>query len=214
MNHKYMTDEHKKKISESCKKNGVGKWMIGKKPSLENIEKRRNSMKGYNPSQETREKLRMAMLGKKLSHETIEKLKKSHTGIKYINRKSPKPFSIEHRIKIGKYSTGELNHNWKGGITPLRKQIRENFRYRQWRSDVFQRDNYTCILCNQKGGILNADHIKPFSLIITENGIKSIEDAIICEELWNINNGRTLCVKCHRATETYGNRNKKQNLGN
>ena len=142
MNHKYMTDEHKKKISESCKKNGVGKWMIGKKPSLENIEKRRNSMKGYNPSQETREKLRMAMLGKKLSHETIEKLKKSHTGIKYINRKSPKPFSIEHRIKIGKYSTGELNHNWKGGITPLRKQtthLQVKFRRRYLHTHLLKR---------------------------------------------------------------------------
>lgn len=32
-----------------------------------------------------------------------------------------------------------------------------------------------------------------------ENNIKTLEDAENCEELWNINNGRTLCRNCHRG---------------
>jgi hypothetical protein len=29
--------------------------------------------------------------------------------------------------------------------------------------------------------------------------------AVNCEELWNINNGLTLCIKCHKKTDTYCN---------
>jgi len=34
--------------------------------------------------------------------------------------------------------------------------------------------------------------------------INSLEEALNCEELWNVNNGRTLCRKCHNKTKTYG----------
>ena len=39
------------------------------------------------------------------------------------------------------------------------------------------------------GGKLNADHIKPFSLFP--------------ELRFDLNNGRTLCVECHKKTDTY-----------
>jgi len=34
--------------------------------------------------------------------------------------------------------------------------------------------------------------------------ILSKEEALSCDELWNINNGRTLCIGCHKKTDTYG----------
>ena len=34
--------------------------------------------------------------------------------------------------------------------------------------------------------------------------IKSVDDARKCDELWDTNNGRTLCRDCHRKTDTYG----------
>ena len=101
------------------------------------------------------------------------------------------------------------NHwNWKGGITSINEQIRKSFNYRQWRSDVFMRDNYTCQICGKRGnGRIEADHhIKQFSLILKGYNIKTLEDAENCEELWNINNGRTLCKDCHRKTKSYGNK--------
>jgi len=94
---------------------------------------------------------------------------------------------------------GERSHLWKGGITPLNKQIRSSFKNRQWRSDVFTRDDFTCQNCNQQGGKLNAHHIKPFAQIISENHIKTFIQAMECEELWNINNGITLCKDCHKT---------------
>jgi hypothetical protein len=115
----------------------------------------------------------------------------------------------EHRHKIIDAHSGDKSHFWKGGITELSKLIRQCYKYRQWRSDVFTRDDYTCQWCGVRGSVeIHPDHIKTFSSILKENNIKSLGEAILCEELWNINNGRTLCIKCHKKTDTYGGKNK------
>ena len=103
--------------------------------------------------------------------------------------------------------TGKNNPNWKNGITKLTETIRKHFKYRQWRSDIFTRDNFTCQECSIKGGYLEAHHLKKFSVILEENKIKKLEQALNCEELWNINNGITLCLKCHNKTK--GRKDKK-----
>lgn len=41
--------------------------------------------------------------------------------------------------------------------------------------------------------------------IIRENNIMTLTDAVKCEELWNINNGITLCKECHKKTDSYLN---------
>lgn len=110
-------------------------------------------------------------------------------------KKMPKEF----REKI----SGENHYNWKGGTSSINLRIRKSYEYREWRSDVFSRDDFTCQECFSYGGKLEAHHIKPFSTIINENKISSIEDAIECSELWNINNGLTLCKECHKLTDTY-----------
>lgn len=101
-------------------------------------------------------------------------------------------------------NSGEKSPNWKGGITPIILQIRHCFEYRQWRSDILTRDNYVCQFCGQRGGELVVDHFpKAFSQIFHDNNIKSLQEALVCEEFWNINNGRTLCNECHKKTDTY-----------
>ena|SRR3990167_5812111 len=115
--------------------------------------------------------------------------------------------SIETRKKMSDKKKGEKNNFWKGGISPLVKRIRMCFLSRQWRSDVFTRDDFTCQICNIRGRQLEADHYpKRFANLFRESGIKTIEEALKYEEFWNINNGRTLCVQCHKKTETYGNK--------
>jgi 5-methylcytosine-specific restriction endonuclease McrA len=135
-------------------------------------------------------------LGKKHSKKTKKRLSELHKG-KIPYKMTDRVRRNMSKAKIGK-CYGKLNNNWKGGITPLLLRIRFSFKYRQWRSDVFTRDNFTCQECgDNKGGNLEAHHIKEFAKIIEEYQIKTLEQALSCEELWNINNGRTLCLKCH-----------------
>ena len=90
---------------------------------------------------------------------------------------------------------GELSKNWRGGRTTIHERARKSTEYKLWRKAVFERDNYTCIWCDdrQKAGhkvILHADHIKPFAYFPALR--------------FAIDNGRTLCFDCHKKTETYG----------
>src|SRR5687767_13058173 len=39
---------------------------------------------------------------------------------------------------------GPRNHNWKGGTKAERQRLMEQKEYKQWRTEVFERDNYTC----------------------------------------------------------------------
>ena len=91
--------------------------------------------------------------------------------------------------------SGEKSPFWRGGVTPENELQRKGIDYKKWRTDVFKRDNYTCQHCGQVGGKLNADHIKPF--------------AYFKELRFDINNGRTLCVNCHKKTDNYGGRARK-----
>lgn len=89
-----------------------------------------------------------------------------------------------------------LHWNWQGGKTELGALFRNRVEYKRWRTKVFERDNYTCKLCGKRGGYLNVDHIKPFSLY----------PKLRVE----INNGRTLCISCHKKTDTFGNKSHKR----
>lgn len=91
--------------------------------------------------------------------------------------------------QAGKF-TGEKASNWRGGITPHNLLQRASHKMRWWRKHVFQRDDYTCQSCAKRGGELHADHVLPFSLYP--------------DLRFEILNGRTLCVPCHRKTDTYG----------
>ena len=151
--------------------------------------------------------------GIKRSADYKKKRSEAYTGRKLPKNVKKKMSDTHKRIGSGKrlrHERGEMAANWRGGLTPLKSLIRKCFQYRQWRSDVFTRDDFTCQICGIRGGRIIADHIKAFSLILAENNIKTFENVLNCEELWNINNGRTLCQNCHKETENYGGRNNKK----
>ncbi len=165
------------------------------------------SKKGHLVSSETRQKISQKLTGVAIGRkDSIEVcLKKSAAAklrlINHPHTRPNKPFVIGHVMPLEWKVT---RPGWKGGITPLRLTIRHHTRYSAWRIAVFQRDNYTCVLCGSKrGGNLNADHIKPFAFLMDSLKIKTLKQALACTELWEISNGRTLCVPCHKETFNY-----------
>lgn len=62
--------------------------------------------------------------------------------------------------------------------------LRSTPEYAEWRTNVFERDSYTCAVCGKIGGELNAHHIKPF--------------ATYPDDALSVDNGVTLCITCHK----------------
>jgi 5-methylcytosine-specific restriction endonuclease McrA len=102
----------------------------------------------------------------------------------------------KHRSKI--FNRGEDHCAWKGGLWKTHHKIRSMPENRGWRIAVLERDNYICQKCGNKENGLHAHHIKTFAEIIQEYGIDNLTDAMECEELWDVDNGQTLCESCHK----------------
>jgi len=127
--------------------------------------------------------------GFKHSEATKEKLRKLSLQ-QFLNG-----MPLETRIKMSGIHRGEKGANWQGGITLINSKIRNSFEYRLWRESVFKRDNYTCQWCGIRGGYIQADHIKPF--------------AYFPELRFELSNGRTLCRECHKLTDSFAYKAKK-----
>ena len=110
-------------------------------------------------------------------------------------RKPKKPkLSIEERKTIAiknlpktKGLKGSAHPSWKGG--PKRPYCHNNWRYYEWRSRIFERDNWTCQTCGKRSKVgepvyLEAHHIKGWSKYPKLR--------------YELSNGITLCRECHK----------------
>lgn len=96
--------------------------------------------------------------------------------------------------------SGVKSHRWKGGLTEKNQIIRMSATYRRWRSAILRRDGNQCTICQARPSrsndvILHVDHIKPFS--------------IFPKLRFELSNGRTLCLRCHKQTPTYAGKMQK-----
>ena len=141
------------------------------------------TIKGQKLTEEHKKKISSALKGNKngVFGKGVKKPKHSDEWKKEASRRMV--LENRKRIKEGKHNLG------KGGKTKETLRLRSSLEYKMWRYAVFTRDNFTCIWCGQRGGVLNADHIKPW--------------ALYPELRFAIDNGRTLCVPCHRTTDTF-----------
>ena len=95
------------------------------------------------------------------------------------------PTSAKQKQIARKLWTGENNPNWKGGYTKYPHEHTKSAMYKSWRKLVFERDNYTCQLCSKKGVFLHPHH--------------KVSYTHYPDVRYNVNNGITLCVFCHKS---------------
>ena len=112
-------------------------------------------------------------------------------------QKNPNPFWKGKKMSLGHRRILSIAHGGTGILRDKRYSPEE----KQWRSNIFQRDNWTCQTCqrrSQKGLLLRivAHHIKSW--------------AHYPELRFDTNNGVTLCEECHSLTDNYKGRNKRK----
>lgn len=135
----------------------------------ERINKISKASKGRYPSEQTRKKISNALKG------NTNLLGHVHTN------ESKSKISSSLKGRFG----GEKAPNWKGGVTPTRTRMWHSTSYKNWRAAVFERDDYTCQMCNERGGRIEAHHIRP---------VRDHKNTLL---VFDINNGITLCKRCH-----------------
>ena len=112
----------------------------------------------------------------------ISQVKKGVPNLKWLGGKHSDASREKMRLSLSK------SKNWKGGISAINKRERELFceslEYKDWRKSVLKRDNYTCNICDIRGGVLRIHHIKEYA------NYKHLRIVI--------DNGVTLCEKCHK----------------
>ena len=130
--------------------------------------------------------------------------------IKKVCEECGKKFDVFPYYKNQKYCSNDCkglskigvnNPNWKDGAALFNHKVRDLRENKLWRIAVFERDKYTCVICGKVGGYIEAHHINSFKNILLQNNIKSIRGAKLCRELWDINNGITVCLKCHELID-------------
>lgn len=104
--------------------------------------------------------------------------------VRYRNRKT---CSVGCRSKLLGIRAEERHRSGVYTKHQIDRCLRYSKKANNWRVAVFKRDNYTCQKCKVRGGYLEAHHIKPF--------------AHFPELRFDLNNGITLCRKCHTKTK-------------
>jgi hypothetical protein len=80
---------------------------------------------------------------------------------------------------------GKNCHLWRGGRSRDKYKLRRGGLWKAWRMEVFKRDSYLCQVCKDyKNRDLIPHHIKLFAHFIKER--------------FDVNNGVTICIDCHR----------------
>ncbi len=138
---------------------------------------------GWKLSKEVRQRMSMSKGGALHPNWQGDKLIRTCKNCKNSYRKTRDRAKIFCSRKcLNEYQIEENHPCWKGG-----HPRRRGGRYTIWSRSVIARDKKTCLKCGSKRK-LNAHHVKPW---------KSFPNL-----RFEISNGLTLCVKCHREVHS------------
>ncbi len=127
----------------------------------------------------------------RLRRSEVMKQRWSRDPIGMLTKMSERTWELSDEQRAARSFTspkGKDNYNWKGGQDNWKKEARGSFEWRKWRESVFERDGYNCKVC---GSIekLEPHHITPLRAMEPWSPLA-----------FDLNNGITLCRKCHQPT--------------
>lgn len=178
----------------SCKCKGKRNHEYGRKGILSPIYREKNPFYGKRHSPEIQEK----------NNNSLKKYYKTHKGnnfgktgalSSFYGRKHSEAtkakMSIAQKTCNKKILRGSESPNFNHNITNEERQLkRDNLHNTHWRLLVFHRDSFTCQICDDnEGGNLEAHHLNNWS--------------DYKEQRYDINNGVTLCDKCHKTFHAF-----------
>jgi hypothetical protein len=94
--------------------------------------------------------------------------------------------SLTTKIKLSCYFQGISEEEFENFTKPENIRLTKSGAFKAWRKIVFARDDYTCMLCDKRGGDLEPHHIIP------RRDSKEL--------IYEVSNGATLCKTCHKKT--------------
>lgn len=151
---------------------------------------------------------RLSQIGRKIGQTSKERRRRSIVAKQLGFGKWMAGRKLQNISKANKWRKGKTYIEIYGSITRAKKEERKrrvgnrrryigvprkpsrpkqngDWRYSNWRTKVFTRDNFTCQKCGKKGGQLHAHHIKKWS---THANLRYV-----------VSNGLTLCADpCHK----------------
>jgi hypothetical protein len=154
--------------------------------------------KGKVFSNESRHKMSEAKKGKipwnkgliGVSEDTSIKLSLSKIGKKAHN--AGQKMTLEQKVKLSCVNKGIAIEEFNGFLTPINRAERALFYEQNLHTQCFEKYNYTCDKCKQRGTSLNAHHMNSW--------------AFFKEERFDLSNLVCLCDGCHRKFHSmYGN---------
>lgn len=94
--------------------------------------------------------------------------------------------------------TKEKMRKWINPLIELKDAIRDSSSYKDWRKQIFERDNYTCIISWEKSSWnIEAHHLMSLTNLIKIYNITTVYEALDCDKLWDINNWITIRKDIH-----------------
>jgi 5-methylcytosine-specific restriction endonuclease McrA len=184
----------REKMRQVALEHGYGKWMTGRTGTPQQKESARQrkgktyeEIYGVERAQQEKESRKLgnqqAKAGKRPPHlmKLQEEIAEKRRGKTY------KEIYGEDVAKEEKHKRRDTHQKrWEGKPRKPDRRSKHitNSLYKEWRQTVFERDDYTCQHCQQRGGALQAHHIRSWSKYP--------------DLRYEVENGVTLCIACHK----------------
>lgn len=180
---------YREKRRQIALEGGYGKWMEGRKHTPETIEKMRQRQReiGNDPEERQRrsERAKASGAGKWMTGRTGSPQQKESA--RQRKGKTYEEIYGEEGAKEEADKRKAANRKrWEEIPKKADRRPKHNgdYHYKEWRQTVFERDDYTCQHCQQRGGALQAHHICSWSKYP--------------DLRYEVENGVTLCIACHK----------------